>query len=177
VFDGHSGEWSHNGYVRAGVASGIVAGNLHAVLLIVVITIPLVVFLTRRHLVQQETRLRQRALTAALGASAIVLLCGTFIHMCGAGQPLTQWLVPAVSWSVVGSLPLSVRIRRAVFVGLFVVACILTGHYMVLVHGEEYTGNPSWARLTPGAGVEIMVDSDWHTRLTGLYRLRKQEQY
>jgi hypothetical protein len=153
-----------------------VAGNLHALLLIVVITIPLVVFLKRRHLVPQETKLRRRVLTAALGASTIVLLCGTFIHMCGAGQALTQWLVPAASWSVVGSLPLSVRFRRAVFVGLFVCACILTGHYMWLIHGAEYTGNPSWARLTVRAGAEIMVDDVWHTGLTGLYRVRKQEQ-
>ncbi len=95
--------------------------------------------------------------------------------MCGSGQPLTQWLVPAVSWTVVGSLPLSVRFRRAVFVSLFVCAVILTGHYVDLIHGKEYTGAPSWARQTAGAGVEIKVDRAWHTALTGLYRVMKQQ--
>jgi hypothetical protein len=131
----------------------------------------------RGHRMAQPTsRLRTRIAMTALGVAVIVSIVGGIRHNCGAGQAFTQWLVPAVSWAVVGALPLSGRIRASVFAFLFVSAAVLVGHHSALVHGSDYTGEPAWVRSTrarPGAFIE--VGKTWHTALTGLYCVKERK--
>jgi hypothetical protein len=112
-----------------------------------------------------------RITLAALLAGLIALLVAAAgLHMCDEGQPLQQWLIPAVC---IGFVVAVIRERRrcitlAALLGL--AALVMTLHYGALVHGDTYIG-----RSTPSASMTEsqpgrVPERGWHTPLTGLYR-------
>jgi hypothetical protein len=110
-------------------------------------------------------------------AAALVLatFIGSFIaalgmHHCDEGQPLQQWLIPAVC---IGFTIAIVRHRRRMLglvAALTVTAIALTTSYGAAVHGNTWIG-----RSTPSMSMEDthagrVPEECWHTPLTGLYR-------
>ena len=93
----------------------------------------------RRNQIERLQSLVIFALFALLG------LIG-FLHLCSAGNPMAQWIVPGVCAAVAVPAIQSRVIRRAAAVIWFVVGAGLSFHYLALVHGEQYTGNPKSAK-------------------------------
>ena len=64
-------------------------------------------------------------------------------HLCRAGLPFTQWLIPAMCIVLVGTFTRVIWLRRVVVVVLMLAALQLSFHFTSLVHMKGYTGNPS----------------------------------
>lgn len=112
---------------------------------------------------------RPTALRVAVAVAAtLVVGLGTAalgLHACDRGLPLSQWIAPGLLLGLVLLLVGDARVRFAA-AGVLAVAMIgLTLHYNVVVHGEQWLGHAgpimSGERAT----------SEWHTALTGFYRV------
>ncbi len=111
-------------------------------------------------------------------AALVVFLtiCGvgffSSVHLCEAGTPLTQWLVPALC---AGYYIWTVKIPSGSVILVFVVGLLyavgLSSSYVSLVHMDQYTGNPKWElykhRIT--GEPPSKVEAEWHTVISGLY--------
>jgi hypothetical protein len=92
------------------------------------------------------------------------------LHMCDEGQPLQQWLIPAVCIGFVAAIIRDHRRVAMLVGGLALTSFVLTLNYGGLVHGNTWIGRstPSWsmAETHPGR----LPEQSWHTPVTGLYR-------
>ena len=63
--------------------------------------------------------------------------------MCGEGNPLAQWVLPAAIAVLVVPIA-NRRVLGVLSVGLIVVSFGMSEHYTSLVHDPNYTGNRKW---------------------------------
>lgn len=63
-------------------------------------------------------------------------------HLCGAGQPLTQWLVPGLGIFLVLSFVRPKLARYSAAVVFLALSFFLSEHFIDLVHTDGFTGNP-----------------------------------
>jgi len=113
---------------------------------------------------------RWRGLWLAIRALLVETLIGfvASLHMCGAGNPIAQWLIPGVGWAFVSLVVPSRRVRKLFGRGALLLSLLLCYQYLDLVHSADYTGNPAWERRSMRDS-DVRVSTLWHTRLTGLY--------
>ena len=100
-----------------------------------------------------------RATVAGMLAGLGLITMG--IHMCTAGNPVSQWLIPSAS---VTTCLLFIRkpfVRRTLVALALAAGVALSVDYLNEVHGAAYIGVPS-----------IGAKPAWHTWLTGLYERR-----
>lgn len=116
------------------------AGSLNAFGLIGVVALTLLAIFVRK---PQRRNSRQFAMSVFLALAVVVLAPLLTIHLCRAGQPLTQWLIPAMCIVLVGTFTRVNWLRRVVIVVLMVAAIQLSFDFTSLVHRRGYTGNPS----------------------------------
>lgn len=116
------------------------AGSLNALGLIGVVALTLLAIFVRK---PQRFNSRQFAMSVFLALPVVILAPLLTVHLCRAGQPFTQWLIPAMCIVLVGTFTCVTWLRRVVVVVLMVAAIQLSFHFTSLVHRKEYTGNPS----------------------------------
>ncbi len=107
----------------------------------------------------------------AFGAvlAAIVLGAGApflAVHGCDLGEPLSQWLVPAICLGVALALVGPTWLRRTLVAACVVAGLALSFDYATAVHGPVFVGVADPDVHHGIAGTE----REWHTWLTGLYR-------
>ena len=110
-----------------------------------------------------------------VAAIAIASFIGLFIaalgvHSCDEGQPLQQWLIPAVC---IGFAIAIVRARRRMLglvAALALTALALTTSYAGGVHGDTWIGRSTPSMSMEDAQPGRVPEECWHTPLTGLYR-------
>jgi hypothetical protein len=108
------------------------------------------------------------------GGLVVVFLAWTLtMHMCGAGLPARQWWLASLSWLLAAAFLAHPRPLALAF-GLCLVGFLVLGFSCdAVVHRRDYTGSPKWATFTARPGEQVTVLSIWHTRLTGLYAVRR----
>jgi hypothetical protein len=95
------------------------------------------------------------------------------MHMCGAGLPARQWWLASLSWLLAAAVLAHPRPLALAF-GLCLAGFLVLGFsYDAVVHRRDYTGSPKWAYFTARSHETVMVLPLWHTRLTGLYAVRR----
>jgi hypothetical protein len=102
------------------------------------------------------------AALAALASSTLVCLG---LHGCDAGQPLVQWAAPALCLVVCILFVGDPRARLGLAAGAVAVMLGLTIHYLSVVHGSDWIGNPRSHALGEQRGI-----AEWHTPVTRLWR-------
>lgn len=114
---------------------------------------------------------RQPSVLRAIGAglAAIALGLGALllaVHGCGLGEPLAQWLVPALCLGVALALVELSWLRRTLVAACVIAGLALSFDYSSAVHGPLFVGVAA-----PDAHYGIAgTERAWHTWLTGLYR-------
>ncbi len=116
------------------------AGSLNALGLIGVVALTLLTLFVRK---PQKCSSRQFAMSVFLASPVVILAPLLNLHLCRAGLPFTQWLIPAMCIVLVGTFARVNWLRRVVVVVLMVAAIQLSFHFTSLVHRRGYTGNPS----------------------------------
>jgi hypothetical protein len=111
------------------------------------------------------------------GAAFFVVACALLglgtIHMCGAGEPLWQYVLPLGGAALVIAFVEESHVRYGFAALALAVAIGLSAQFLALVHSDAYTGNPRWEqRLAEARGGRADVRPLWHTPLTGLYAKR-----
>lgn len=145
-------------------------GNLHAFGLILVVAVTLFALISYP---AKPAGLAQIviALLAGGGLMIVCQIAGT--HMCDAGQPFLQYIIPGTCLILLRSLTRH-RCRPARIIAwcLCLAAFILTFHYDDLVHGQHYTGNPArvghYLQVEQRSNIQqveaslIMISQDYH---------------
>jgi hypothetical protein len=112
-----------------------------------------------------------RIVAAIVLATFIGFFIAAFgVHSCDEGQPLQQWLIPAVC---IGFAIAIIRNRRRMLTlvaALAITSFVLTMSYAGGVHDDTWIGRPtpSWSMEETHPG--RVPEECWHTPLTGLYR-------
>jgi hypothetical protein len=89
-----------------------------------------------------------RRLAGAPGAGVLGVLQGaSTMHACGNGQAFTQWMIPIVCMALGVAFIGPSWPRRAVVSASLILSILLTGHYLVVVHGPELAGTQDAERL------------------------------
>lgn len=116
------------------------AGSLNALGLIGVLALTLLAIFVRK---PQRCSSKQSAMSVFLAMTVVLFAPSLTIHLCRAGQPLMQWLIPAVCIVLVGTFTRNNWLRRVVVLVLMAAAIGLSFHFTSIVHMKGYTGNPS----------------------------------
>ncbi|MCR4415993.1 MAG: hypothetical protein NUV77_26555 [Thermoguttaceae bacterium] len=145
------------------------AGHLHAaaILVLVAATVALLAW-KGRAIPPDQRQARYRAALVALVTACVLGLIGS-LHLCGAGTPKAQWVLPGICWALLMLFIPQRRLRRWLSAVSMVALVALVFHYLDLVHGRDYSGNPDWEDRVRARGRQIDVFPYWHTWLTGIY--------
>jgi hypothetical protein len=137
------------------------AAGLHVLSLLAAVVIAS--YLILRY-ARRPTLKRALASAAMLVVPACSASVGVF-HRCDSGVPLAQWAIPSLAVVLVVLLvePLSKRVTAAIVLGTLSTG--LTLHYVQIVHGPDWIGNPNSFTLQ---GTHATLG--WHTPVTGLFR-------
>lgn len=82
-----------------------------------------------------------KAILFLLFTSVLNIITST--HLCDAGTPFCQWLVPAVCGGAIIIGMEEKKIKRTSVIVMFVVSIVLSQHFVHLVHEDNYIGNPN----------------------------------
>jgi hypothetical protein len=117
-------------------------GNINAFGLIacIVLTIAMVVLLKRR-----AVTVRGLLFGVCISVLVMFVAVATSAHLCHAGNPFTQWLIPCIAIIVVFCVIEAPAPRLMGTLVLSVAAIGLSFHFSELVHWNGYTGNPNGA--------------------------------
>ena len=116
------------------------AGTLNALGLLVVIAA--IVYVMRRY-GRRPKQFRQFIYSLLTAGVALIIVSTLTAHMCNAGQPISQLLIPAIG------LVLTLTFVEDGFVSMIMVPLLCVAmlglgfHYDAIVHSTGYTGNPA----------------------------------
>lgn len=136
-------------------------GNLHAAALLSLTLVTIVVCARCR-----RERPRRRMLPGLLTGALLGMVASCVSsHLCRAGQPLTQWLIPAACLAATLTYVGHAAARWTVAIIAVVAMFGLSSHYSDVVHGPVYIGNPHYARRRDAGlardeqwAIELIVD-------------------
>lgn len=111
----------------------------HAVILMLVPIVMLIAFLAAE---KRRPTGHQVAVSAIIAGGTGVFADISSAHLCSEGNPLTQWIIPALCMGVVLCYFRNALPRRILAASLFVVMLALSMHYAGVVHEPKWTGNP-----------------------------------
>ena len=79
-------------------------------------------------------------------ACAVICTFGGWTHACGAGIPISQWLLPSLCAGLLIATVDRAAVRRTA--GVFITVCgmVLCYHFVELVHEPSCTGSPTWEK-------------------------------
>jgi len=115
------------------------AGNINAIGILITILLTVLLILKFGKKPNKRIRFYWGILWACLVA---VLAAATSTHLCTAGQPVFQWLIPCISLGCILTLIEPKKIRRVASAIIIISTFLLSQQYISLVHTNTYTGNP-----------------------------------
>ena len=107
---------------------------------------------------------------------ALIIGLGFGSHMCTAGQPGFQILIPCLAMWLILCSGRSRLERSVAATAMFAIMLGLTSHFHRLVHSPGWTGNPDMPVLVERLTGEdtVTLKSSWHTSFTHLYRVERR---
>jgi hypothetical protein len=142
-------------------------GTLHAIALGLCVLITELACSRARDRSGEPPTLRRIALAVLVASTVGLSIAAVGLHRCDEGQPLQQWLIPAVC---IGFVLAVVRHRRLELAATLALGSLaLTLHYAAVVHGDAYIGRPTPSASMQASAPLRLPARAWHTPLTGLY--------
>ncbi|MEE8155735.1 MAG: hypothetical protein V3T53_12350 [Phycisphaerales bacterium] len=116
------------------------AASLNALGLMGVVALTLLAIFVRK---PQRCSLKLFVRSVLLAIAAVILANVASFHMCYAGHPVTQWLIPSVCILLAGLFARVNWLRRVAVAILMIAAIQLSFYFTSIVHMKGFTGNPS----------------------------------
>ena len=131
-------------------------GTINAIGLIacVALTAAALIFADR-----QRASLKQILIGVLIALSTMIGAGVVSAHLCRAGQPFTQWLIPCICIIAIVSKVHRLGLRISATAILVIAAFVLSFHFSELVHWSGYTGNPHEAEHLQQARLRGLAES------------------